>query len=357
MSSFLFAVPDELAAASSSLTSLGSSIREARVAAAGSTTSIVAAAEDEVSAAVARLFGGYAQQFQALGAQASLFHDQFVQALNGGGFLYAATEAASASPLQAAASAAAGVQDAINTPVQQFTGRPLFGPGTNGAPGTGQAGGPGGWLWGNGAAQPAGAAPAAVTGAARGTSGPEESAGAAGPGDATGAALTAITAGAGRGKQRARGALRAGATHAAVPADTAAPAASEQPERAATDATDPAGAAMAARRARRGHRVGGGVIAGAALPTGTTGTGGSTQLIAGAAGPAVTTHAGRRGGRTGRTQPRHHAAPAASRDQQVDRAIPPGAHCVAETPAVKPKSAIGTSMVVLVCVIAGTSLS
>ncbi|MFV1503358.1 PE family protein [Mycobacterium kansasii] len=150
MSSFLFAVPDELAAASSSLTSLGSSIREARVAAAGSTTSIVAAAEDEVSAAVARLFGGYAQQFQALGAQASLFHDQFVQALNGGGFLYAATEAASASPLQAAASAAAGVQDAINTPVQQFTGRPLFGPGTNGAPGTGQAGGPGGWLWGNG---------------------------------------------------------------------------------------------------------------------------------------------------------------------------------------------------------------
>lgn len=88
MSPFLFAVPDELAAASSSLTSLRSSIREARVAAAGSTTSIIAAAEDEVSAAVARLFGGYAQQFQALGAQASLFHDQLVQALKGGGFLY-----------------------------------------------------------------------------------------------------------------------------------------------------------------------------------------------------------------------------------------------------------------------------
>ncbi|WP_156803229.1 PE family protein, partial [Mycobacterium gordonae] len=150
MSSFLFAAPEELAAASSNLTSLGSSIRQAHVAAQGPTTSIVGAAEDEVSAAIAKLFGGYAQQFQAVGAQVSLFHHQFVQALNGGGILYATSEAANASPLQAAASAAAGVQDAINTPVQQLTGRPLFGPGENGAPGTGQAGGPGGWLWGNG---------------------------------------------------------------------------------------------------------------------------------------------------------------------------------------------------------------
>ncbi|MEK1226298.1 PE family protein, partial [Mycobacterium ulcerans] len=150
MSAFVYAAPEELAAASSSLSSLGLSIREAHAASAGLTTSIAAAAEDEVSAAVAKLFGGYAQQFQALGAQASLFHDQFVQALNGGGFLYAATEATSASPLQAAAAAAVGVQDAINAPFLQFTGRPLVGPGTDGAPGTGQAGGPGGWLWGDG---------------------------------------------------------------------------------------------------------------------------------------------------------------------------------------------------------------
>ncbi len=77
---------------------------------------------------------------------------------------------------------------------------------------------------------------------------------------------------------------------------TAASAASKQPDRAAADATDPAGAALAGRRAGRGHRVGGRVIAGSALPAGTTGTGGSTQLIGGAAGPAVTTHAGHRGG-------------------------------------------------------------
>ncbi|MEK0823068.1 hypothetical protein OSI04_25360, partial [Mycobacterium ulcerans] len=87
-------------------------------------------------------------------------------------------------------------------------------------------------------------------------------------------AVTTVTAGAGREGLRARGALRAGATHAAVPAGTAAPAAPEQPDRAATDATDPAGAAVAAGRAGCGHRVGGCVIAEAALPAGTTGTGG-----------------------------------------------------------------------------------
>ncbi len=40
--------------------------------------------------------------------------------------------------------------DAINAPVQSLTGRPLIGDGANGIDGTGQAGGNGGWLWGNG---------------------------------------------------------------------------------------------------------------------------------------------------------------------------------------------------------------
>jgi len=60
----------------------------------------VAAAGDEVSAAVASLFSGHGQAFQALGAQAAAFHDQFVQALNAGAGAYASTEAASAGPLQ-----------------------------------------------------------------------------------------------------------------------------------------------------------------------------------------------------------------------------------------------------------------
>ncbi len=39
---------------------------------------------------------------------------------------------------------------AVFTPVKDLTGRPLLGPGTNGAAGTGQAGGAGGWIFGNG---------------------------------------------------------------------------------------------------------------------------------------------------------------------------------------------------------------
>lgn len=123
MSAFVYAAPEELAAASSSLSSLESSIREAHAASAGLTTSIAAAAEDEVSAAVAKLFGGYAQQFQALGAQASLFHDQFVQALNGGGFLYAATEATSASPLRPWGCKTPSMRRSCSSPGARWLGR------------------------------------------------------------------------------------------------------------------------------------------------------------------------------------------------------------------------------------------
>ncbi|ORA95216.1 hypothetical protein BST27_27165, partial [Mycobacterium intermedium] len=152
MSSFVVIAHEALAAATANLTDIGAGIRAADAAAAGSTTSLAAAAADEVSAAISRLFAGYAQEYQALSAQTALFHAQFVQALTSGGFLYAAAEAANTSPLLslqhgvqavAAATAAGG-------PVEQLTGRPLFGDGTHGAPGTGQAGGPGGWLFGNG---------------------------------------------------------------------------------------------------------------------------------------------------------------------------------------------------------------
>ena len=101
--SYVFASPELIAAASGDLTGIGSAIREANAAAAGSTTQVVAAAQDEVSAAIARLFGGYGQEFQALSAQTALFHDRFVQALSSGGGLYAAAEAANAAALPATA--------------------------------------------------------------------------------------------------------------------------------------------------------------------------------------------------------------------------------------------------------------
>ena len=91
MSSFVFASPDVLSSASSDLSGIGSAIRAANFAAAPSTTSMVAAASDEVSAAISAVFGAHGQQYQAMSAQVANFHDQFVQALNGGGLMYAAS--------------------------------------------------------------------------------------------------------------------------------------------------------------------------------------------------------------------------------------------------------------------------
>ena len=90
--SFVVAVPEYVAAAATDLANLGSAIDSARMAALGPTSSIVAAGADEVSAAMAGLFSGHAQAFQALSAQAGRFHSAFTQALSSGGNLYAAAE-------------------------------------------------------------------------------------------------------------------------------------------------------------------------------------------------------------------------------------------------------------------------
>ena len=99
VSSHLNAAPEALASASAGLSGVGEAIKEATSVAAPSTTSIVPAAADEVSAAITRLFGTYGQQFQALSAQTAAFHARFVQLLSSGGAAYAAAEAANADPL------------------------------------------------------------------------------------------------------------------------------------------------------------------------------------------------------------------------------------------------------------------
>jgi hypothetical protein len=146
--SFVVAAPELLVSAASDVAGIGSSLNEAHSVAAASTTSLVAAAEDEVSTAIASLFSGHGQAFHALGAQASAFHSQFVQSLQSAGSVYAAAEAGNASPLSATVSAASQIQ--WFSPWKLITGRPLVGNGTNGAAGTGQAGGGGGWIVGNG---------------------------------------------------------------------------------------------------------------------------------------------------------------------------------------------------------------
>ncbi|OBG36918.1 PE family protein [Mycobacterium sp. E3198] len=148
MSPYVIATPEVLAAASSDLAGIREAIIAAAAGAAPATTGLVPAAQDEISQAVSRLFGAYAQEHQALSAQAALFHQQFINAVRGGAAQYAAAEAANANPLQ-------GLLDTINGEVQALTGRPLVGNGANGANattpgGAGEAGGNGGWLIGNG---------------------------------------------------------------------------------------------------------------------------------------------------------------------------------------------------------------
>lgn len=138
----LVITPELVSAAALDLTRVGTAIDQAVATARGSTSSVAAAAADEISTAIAALFSGHGEAFQAASAQAATFQEQFVQLLNGGAAQYASAEAFN-NPLLAA----------INTPFQAFLGRPLIGDGAAGgvdARGNGTAGGAGGLLWGNG---------------------------------------------------------------------------------------------------------------------------------------------------------------------------------------------------------------
>lgn len=152
--SYVIATPDLLTTAAANVAGIESSIRAANLAALAPTNTVLAAAADEVSTAIAALFSGHAQEYQAFSAQAATFHERFVQALNGASGAYAAADAAAANPLQAVGDQILGV---INTPTNLLLGRPLIGDGADGTPGTGQNGGAGGILWGNGGAGGSGA--------------------------------------------------------------------------------------------------------------------------------------------------------------------------------------------------------
>ena len=128
--SLVIAAPDVMAAAATDLANIGSTIRAADAAAASPTTGILAAAEDEVSAAIAPLFSSHGKAFQALSAQAALFHEQFVQTLLHSASAFAGTEAANGSSLQNLKQDLLGL---INAPSYALTGRPLIAPS---APGT-----------------------------------------------------------------------------------------------------------------------------------------------------------------------------------------------------------------------------
>ncbi|WP_155769689.1 PE family protein, partial [Mycobacterium asiaticum] len=148
--SFLAASPDLLAAAAANLDSLGSSINAANGAWAGPISTLLPAARDEVSAAIAALFGTHAQGYQAIASEAEAFHQNFIRALSSAGSAYSTAETVNASPLQA-------VSDLINAPSQALFQRPLIGNGADAPAGSGANGGAAGLLWGNGGAGGSGA--------------------------------------------------------------------------------------------------------------------------------------------------------------------------------------------------------
>ncbi|ETZ98344.1 PE family protein [Mycobacterium kansasii 732] len=146
--SFLITTPELLTAAGEELAGIGAAVESANVVAAAATTRIAAAGADEVSRAVAALFAAHAQSYQSVSTRAAAFHDRFVSNLFASTESYVATEAHSA--LQ-------NLLNVVNAPTQALLGRPLVGDGVNGASGTGQDGGPGGILIGNGGSGGSGA--------------------------------------------------------------------------------------------------------------------------------------------------------------------------------------------------------
>lgn len=105
--------PDVVTTAAQDLAGIHSSLNEVTAAAAGPTTSVMAAAEDEISAGVAALFGAVGQEYQAVGAQAAAFHAQFVNLLNGTAAAYTGAEAANAAHI---------VANELNAPVLALSG-------------------------------------------------------------------------------------------------------------------------------------------------------------------------------------------------------------------------------------------
>jgi PE family len=66
--SSVFVLPESVTDAATDLASLRSTINAAHVLAAGPTTGVLAAADDEVSAAIATFFSEHASAYQALNA-------------------------------------------------------------------------------------------------------------------------------------------------------------------------------------------------------------------------------------------------------------------------------------------------
>lgn len=93
---FVHTVPEMLSAVAGNLHAVGETLNAQNAAAAPSTTCVVPAAADEVSALTAMQFAAHAYLYQSVSAHAAVVHHMFVTALAAASASYAATEAANA---------------------------------------------------------------------------------------------------------------------------------------------------------------------------------------------------------------------------------------------------------------------
>lgn len=188
--SFVVAALDMFETATADAAQIGAAVGAGNLAAAFPTGQVAAAAGDEVSTAVAALFGAHAREYQAAAAQAASYHQEFVRNLGAAAMSYGGTEVAilgqlestllgggaAAAPLQAVNAFTSGafqalvyspihtagqawiaspvghaVDPIVNAPTQMLFGRDLIG---NGIAGTASSptGGAGGILFGDGGA-------------------------------------------------------------------------------------------------------------------------------------------------------------------------------------------------------------
>ncbi len=123
----LISTPETLAATAADVQSIESVINAARTGAAARTTGLLAAAEDEVSTAIANLFATYGRQYQAALSQAGIFHTEFARALAAAASTYAQAEATGAALLgQTPIPGGASTGTSSVSVAQLATGDPLY---------------------------------------------------------------------------------------------------------------------------------------------------------------------------------------------------------------------------------------
>lgn len=122
--SYVLTQPPAMVAAAAELAGIGSAINEAAASVAGPTTTIATAAADEVSTAIAQLFGAFGQEYQAINAQLGTLYSQFTQKLTAAANAYFGDEAISAASLVKGATAG------LFTPTSPTPVPPVFGQNT-----------------------------------------------------------------------------------------------------------------------------------------------------------------------------------------------------------------------------------